>query len=44
LGTWRQAPGGANSQSFILQLLWDNNEDSWYTPLEDGFRDKLVAV
>ena len=44
LRTWRQAPGGANSQSFILQLLWDNNEDSWHTPLEDSLRDKLVIV
>jgi len=44
LRTWKQAPGGANSQSFILQLLWDNEEDSWHAPLEESFRQKLVLV
>jgi hypothetical protein len=44
LGTWRQAPQGTNSNSFILQLFWDNGETSWHAPLEDGFRQKLVFV
>ena len=44
LGTWRQAPSGTNSNSFILQIFWDNDETSWHTPLEGGFRLKLVFV
>lgn len=44
LSTWRQAPSGTNSSSFILQIFWDNDETSWHTPLEDGFRQKIVFV
>lgn len=44
LKTWKQAPGAAGSNSFVLPLLWDNNEATWHTPLEDGYRKKLVLV
>ena len=44
LGAWKQSPGAAGSNSFVLPLLWDNNESTWHTPLEDGYRKKLVLV
>ncbi len=43
-GQWRQAPNAANSTSFVLPVLWADNETTWHTPLEDGYRNKLVMV
>lgn len=44
LGTWKQAPGATGSDNFVLPLLWDNGETTWHTPLEDGYRTRLVLV
>lgn len=29
-GEWKQAPKAANSTSFVLPVLWDNNESTWH--------------
>jgi hypothetical protein len=43
-GEWKQAPKATNSTSFVLPVLWDNNESTWHAPLEEGYRRKLVMV
>ena len=35
--------GGAGS-SFVLEVLWENSEPSYHTPLDVSYRQKLVIV
>ena len=43
-GEWRIAPQGTGNNRFVLPVLWDNDESSWHTPLEETYRQKLVMV
>jgi hypothetical protein len=42
LGQWRIAPTGANTDRFVLPVMWDNSELSYHVPMEPGYQAKLA--
>src|SRR5262249_31451085 len=44
LGQWRTAPNGANSDHFVLQVMWENSELTYHVPMEPGYHEKLVTL
>ena len=41
---WNQAKAGANSDKFVLPVMFDDYENSYHVPLEGGYLSKLKTV
>lgn len=39
---WRLAPRGAGTNSFVVPVMWDNDEASYHVPTDMGYRLKLA--
>jgi hypothetical protein len=41
---WKQAPTGTGNNQFIIQVMWDDLEPSYYCRKDQGYRFKIVSV
>jgi hypothetical protein len=41
---WNQATAGPGSDEFILPVMWDDKDDTFYVPSENGYNWKIKTV